>query len=512
MLRRFVVLLLLPLSITACGGDNPGDPDAGNNPGFDASASIDGAALDAASHDAASHDAVSYDGTPVIDYDAGLPDSGQSLDIADRLALIDGMTVTELTTDQPGYRLFVLDYIQPADHLAPSGQTFSQQITLLHRDYNAPMVLATTGYHNYFWDYRVEPTRMLQGNQLLVEQRYFGGSRPVPTDWDLLRIWQAAADHHRLVEALRPIYPAAWVSTGASKGGMTSIYHRRFFPDDVDATIAYVAPISFGAPDTRYTAFFDTVGTQACRQAVRDFQRDALERRPALETMAVDYMATTGETYAIIGSPAAAFEDDIAGFEWSFWQYMGDAWCSLIPADTATDQEVFEFLRDYAGIGGASDQAIDLFQPYYVQAYAELGFPSGPSDAHISDLYQYTFQGSVLPDNVTITYDPNAMVDIQDWVSTSASELMLIYGEYDPWTAGAFDLGNATDSHVYTVPLANHGASIAALPQAERDQAMAIIGGWMGVTPQLPASATGDPIAIPEQRRTPPPRWSHLVK
>ncbi|MFP2912532.1 hypothetical protein ACLESD_47465, partial [Pyxidicoccus sp. 3LFB2] len=32
------------------------------------------------------------------------------------------------------------------------------------------------------------------------------------------------------------------VSTGASKGGMTSIYHRASAPKDVDATVAYVAP------------------------------------------------------------------------------------------------------------------------------------------------------------------------------------------------------------------------------------------------------------------------------
>ena len=41
---------------------------------------------------------------------------------------------------------------------------------------------------------------------------------------------------------LRPIYGAAWISTGASKGGMTVMYHRRFYPADVDGTVAYVAP------------------------------------------------------------------------------------------------------------------------------------------------------------------------------------------------------------------------------------------------------------------------------
>ena len=67
-------------------------------------------------------------------------------------------------------------------------------------------------------------------------------SAPASMDWSKLDIWQAATDHHRLVTALKPLYPARWISTGASKGGMASVYHRRFYPADVTATIAYVAP------------------------------------------------------------------------------------------------------------------------------------------------------------------------------------------------------------------------------------------------------------------------------
>src|SRR5687768_3188655 len=82
-----------------------------------------------------------------------------------------------------------------------------------------------------------EPTRLIDGNQISVEQRYFTPSRPSPTNWERqLTIWQAATDHHRIVRALKAIYAQQWVSTGASKGGMTSVYHRRFYPDDVAGT------------------------------------------------------------------------------------------------------------------------------------------------------------------------------------------------------------------------------------------------------------------------------------
>ena len=87
---------------------------------------------------------------------------------------------------------------------------------------------------------------------------------------------------HRIVEALKPIYGEAWINTGYSKGGMTAVYHRRFYPDDVDATVAIAAPFKFSTSDERYPEFLLTIGTPQARQRVYDFQRLALERRGTL--------------------------------------------------------------------------------------------------------------------------------------------------------------------------------------------------------------------------------------
>ena len=42
----------------------------------------------------------------------------------------------------------------------------------------------------------------------------------------------------RIFEALGALFPAPWVNTGHSKGGMTALFHRRYFPCDVAATAA----------------------------------------------------------------------------------------------------------------------------------------------------------------------------------------------------------------------------------------------------------------------------------
>lgn len=423
------------------------------------------------------------DATPAID---AAPAIDASTDIVEFLSGVPGLTFTEGTSEYPGYRLFLIEYEQPLDHEQPTGRTFRQRLRLHHVDAALPMILYTSGYWMFDDDYVSELGQLLSGNQVSTEQRFFGTSIPdgvAAADWAYLTIAQAAADHHRVVQALAPFYGAAWVSTGHSKGGMTSMYHRRFYPDDVDATVAYVAPISFGAPDPRYDGFFDAVSTSTCRDALRAIQINALERFPAMLSRAQLEAQQAGMTFVRAGGQEAAFEGDIAGIRWSFWQYAGASACNDIPPTNASDDVVFDFVQTYGGIG-ADDASIGLFEPYYYQALYQLGFP-GPPESHLDNLLQYSnVGGDYLPSGVSVTYDPAPMLDIAEWVDTAGSELMFVYGQYDPWYAGAFDPGGADDSHVFVVGEANHGALISMLPGTTRADAFDVLERWTGVAPQ----------------------------
>ncbi len=188
-------------------------------------------------------------------------------DVLARLKAIPGMTVQEKTSVLTGYRWFWLDYRQPIDHRHPDRGWFEQRALLEHTSADRPVVLYTSGYNTPTGMFLSEPAALVGGNQLSVEYRYFTPSRPEPTDWTRDTIWQAATDEHRLITALKTIYHGRWISTGASKGGMTAVYHKRFYPDDVDGTVAYVAPNDVNNADDRaYDRFFRTVGTDpACR-------------------------------------------------------------------------------------------------------------------------------------------------------------------------------------------------------------------------------------------------------
>src|SRR6476646_1298839 len=116
-----------------------------------------------------------------------------SADIKDQLLAIPGMTLIQ-EKPYPGYRYLVLSYTQPIDHRHPSKGTFQQRITVLHKDVARPTVFFTSGYFVSTNPSRSEPTRIVDGNQVSLEYRFFTPSRPSPADWSKLAIRQAAAD------------------------------------------------------------------------------------------------------------------------------------------------------------------------------------------------------------------------------------------------------------------------------------------------------------------------------
>src|SRR5262249_7560777 len=122
-------------------------------------------------------------------------------------------------------------------------------------------------------------TYVLGANQLFVEHRFFPPSTPTPLDWTDLTIFQAAGDHHRIFTALKPLLPKKWAASGASKGGMTAVYYRFFYPHDMDVTVPYVAPNSYSTHDPRYVRFLEHVGPADCRAKLKAAQRAILSHR-----------------------------------------------------------------------------------------------------------------------------------------------------------------------------------------------------------------------------------------
>ncbi len=422
-------------------------------------------------------------------------------DIAERLRAVPGLTLVEERAAPAGYRFFVLSYRQRVDHARPWQGTFEQRLTLLHRDIDRPVVLFTSGYNVSLSPNRSEPTRLVDGNQISVEQRFFSPSRPDPADWSKLTIWQAASDHHRIIAALRPLYEGRWLSTGGSKGGMASVYHRRFYPFDVDGTVAYVAPNdAVNREDSAYTEFFRTVGTPACRSALVALQREALGRRRAeLRARYAAAAVEQGWTFAnTIKTVDRALEMVVLDTPWAFWQYGTLAGCPNVPAPTASTDDIYAFLDAVTSFGFYTDQGLEPYIPYYFQAGTQLGWPE-PSFRHLRGLLRYPglyTPRAVVPRELDMRFEPFRMLDIDHWVRDHGSRLLFVYGQNDPWSAEAFALGRrARDSYRYEAPGANHGANIAGLAAPQAAAATATVQRWAGVPAPVGARVAAPRVA-----------------
>lgn len=425
----------------------------------------------------------------------------QSLaDLPAAIARLPGVTIvgplpTRLT--DAGYQYYTLEFTQPVDHADPDGQTFQQEVSLIVRDVGAtPLVVHTTGYDDYWLDYPVELTEMFAANQITIEHRYFGSSRPVPTDWSKLRIEQMAADEHHVIELLHQVFPGApFLASGESKGGMTAVFHRRFYPDDVAATIPYVAPLSFGAPDDRYTDFFTNIGgdaNAACRQGVRAAATEMLQhRRAALVQAATSDAIAHDFAYTRIAL-GPAVESAVLSLEWAFWQYHGVAACKDVPPVTADDATLYDFLEAVSPVEDSDDASIAEFEPYYYQADEQLGFPAGGA-AYLTPYLQYgddAYAG--LLSVPAPAYDHGgAMTDIDEFVRTRGDQLLFVYGQWDPWSAGMYTVGDGRDAARYIEPDGTHGSTITFLADADRAAALAHLQQWTGLTPT----------ALPQKRR-----------
>lgn len=389
----------------------------------------------------------------------------KELSFEEKLQAIPGILIEELPPVNGYKKVYKILVTQPIDHNHPSGPTFAQEVYLRHQDESFPVIYDTRGY-GLNEQSNSAMTDLFPANYLGVEHRYFAESRPEPVDWKYLNIKQAADDHHRIVDLFDDIYQGKWVNTGSSKGGMTALFHKRFYPDDVDATVAFVAPMLTGLPDIRFDKFLTSeVGNASCRQAIETFQQIVLSRRAAMLTFFSEYQATNKFSYSI--GLEKVLELSTLEYQFSFWQY-GWSSCELIPSNNATDQEVFEHLIQVSPAWYYDDVVVDFFLPFFYQAYTELGYYYFVDD-HLHGLIIALDEPNhrdLAPD-VSMTYDPSVMQDILQWLPMNGNNIIYIYGADDPYTATAAPEPTNTNSIRIIQAGTNHSVKFQDLDQKE---------------------------------------------
>jgi len=212
---------------------------------------------------------------------------------------------------------YELEIKQPLDHNDKTEGHFYQLVYLTHRGFKEKTVMAIEGY-SIVPNTQYELTKILKGNQINIEHRFFGKSLPDSLNYKYLNLEQASTDLHHIHELFKDIYPDKWVSTGISKGGTSSLFYKYFYPEDVSACVAYVAPLANSIEDKRIYNFLDTVGTDICRQKIKSFQSRLLENRDQVIPILENLYNEKGYEFTYL-TFEESFEYSVLEFSFSVW-------------------------------------------------------------------------------------------------------------------------------------------------------------------------------------------------
>lgn len=377
---------------------------------------------------------------------------------------------------------YVTYFTQPLDHRHPEKGSFRQRVIVSHVGFDRPTVIVTEGYGAAYAlrsQYREELSKLLNANMIFVEYRYFLESTPEPKDWQYLTAENSADDLHAITTAFKNIYPGKWIATGISKGGQTTLLYRTFYPNDVDISVPYVAPLCYGVEDGRHEPFLHRVSTPENRKIIEDFQLEALKRKATLLPRFEKYC--TEKNYSFRAPIEEIYDYSVLEYSFALWQWGTPI--SSIPATTASDDEIFSHLLAISEPGYFTADSPNA--SFFVQAARELGYYGYDVQPFKQYLSIQSSEGYLhrlmLPEELKdMPFDKTLSKKITKFLKKQDPKMIFIYGQNDPWTAaGVTWLKNKKNIHVFIQPNGSHLARISTLPEAEKAEVMELINEWL---------------------------------
>lgn len=374
---------------------------------------------------------------------------------------------------------YIIMLPQSVDHTDPASATFKQRIFVGHEGYDKPTVMETEGYGAEWVSSNTmsEPTSLLKANQIYVEHRYFGPSTPNPIDWKYLTAEQDAGDYHYIRTLFGKIYKGKWIATGVSKGGQTATEYKVFYPNDVDVTIPYVAPINYSRLDPRIDAHFKTVGTKEQRKHIKNIQLYILKNKGTVLPEWEKITNKAGFRFTTIDAESA-FDYSVLEFPFSFWQYTADA--SKLPnLNDATPVSMAKYLFQLVPPFWYTEAA-DVYQASWYQFYSQLGYYEYNEKPFRKYLKNNDYPNSTfVPKNVTVTWDPSYQEKLRKFISEKPQNMIYIYGEADPWGATAAEIKPESGSLKMVQKGGTHGAQISTLSPEQRKLVIEKLEQWL---------------------------------
>ena len=374
---------------------------------------------------------------------------------------------------------------QPLDHTDTTKGFFLQRIFLADKGKDNTVLLITEGYgagRGASPRFINELSPMLNSNQIFVEHRYFGESWPDSINWDYLTVTNVAEDHHSIVELFKKYYTGKWVNTGISKGGQTAVYHRTFYPNDVDVTVAYVGPLNFGVEDGRHEPFIrDIPGTSEQRKRIVDFQIEILKNREEIMPRLLNYINDKNYTFRI--SNDEVLDYCVLEYPFALWQW--GRLTDKIPATNVGVDSLFNHLMKVSDPSYFAIEGMESIKSFFVQAARELGYygyDTKPLKKYLTIKNAEGYLNRIfLPEDLDIKYEKSTAKQVKKFINKTDAEILFIYGEYDPWSATGFEVPEKSNFLKIVKPGGSHSTRIKNLPPEQQELVKQKMESWLGI-------------------------------
>lgn len=371
---------------------------------------------------------------------------------------------------------------QPIDHSDVSRGYFYQRAFLSHKGFEQPTIMITEGY-NRPKNRISELTELINGNQILIEHRYFGESMPDSLNYNYLNLKQVTEDLHHINTLFKNIYKNKWLSTGVSKGGATTLFYRYFYPNDVDVSVNYVGPINNAFEDKRIYTFLDTIGTKACRDKIFSFQKYLLKNKKKILPFLEAYSMGANLDYTYL-SIEKAFEFAVMEYPFSFWQYGND--CEDIPEKSSSYLDAMKYFISVSDIALFSDRDMVNYASHYYQSATEFGYYGYETNEFKGLLSELSTNqnphATFMPNKMQVPFDDRLLNEINKWLPKEGNKIIHIYGTLDTWSASAVPISKDVDAVWFFMNGKHHGNSrIKTMSKSEKEKLISTLERWLSI-------------------------------
>ncbi|MDY6399426.1 MAG: S28 family serine protease [Synergistales bacterium] len=449
----------------------------------------------------------------------------------DDLLTLDGVVsvdeIVQSGDSKPFAEKYIVTFVQYLDWNNPDLGTFTQRVEIGFKGYDNVNVIYTGGYELYENDFEFddehEISKMYDGNFINVEYRFFSKSKPEGLSSESTALWQyltdenASKDFHNIIEQLKEILSGRWVFTGASKGGQATNVFAYYFPNDADAYVSYVAPFCDGIDDDRaFNAIYNTIGNERYgeekakeyRDLMLDFQVEAIKNRDYLQPLIISNDLYLDNKYPL-KTASLDFEVDIADLVFEEWQYKQnfasfDEVMKITPRsddlstpDVKENQKFLDALLTLILIR-VNDNPLsenkELSFPYVVHAVTENGNygmrlqPLRDELAKIGLSMDFTAETEknyiALSDFTqeqldTFKFNPATRNKMLEWTQTNTSNVIMIYGDSDPWYFMRLPETDNQNIHVFISSTNSHGVTINKMEEELSTEIKALLSEWL---------------------------------